>query len=611
MKRTLALLLAVVTVLCFCLAGCGGSTGDKTTTTAPAGDGTTTPVKYAKEMTLSVGSEPNTIDPALNSAVDGGTYIIHAFSGLVSYNQDADGNAVLVPACAVELPEAVQEDDGKVSYTFTLRDDLKWSDGSALTAEDFVYSWNRAVAPETAADYGYMFDVVDGYNEIVATDEDGNILNPDAVLNVTAVDAKTLKVVLSNDVPYFLELCAFPTYLPVKRDVVEGNEAWATKAETYIGNGAYKVTVFDKSQIVMEKNEYYYDADAIKTEKIIWAFNGDDSSLYANYKSGAYQFIDSVPSAEIKTIEKNYPDEYKVAGQLGTYYVCFNVNDEALAGFTEAERIQIRQAIGLLFDRQYVVDEISQSGEKPANTFVAMGLTDADGSTEFRFNAGKGNGEGYFDASAEAYEDNCKQAVELFTAVAESSGKYTIDADGVMTGFPTLTYITNEGTNHEAIAEYLQNTLKLYGITLKIETQEWGTFLDTRKNGDYSIARNGWLGDYNDPISFLDMWITESGNNDVQFGKGAHADYKGYSYGGQDNLTWAESYDKIITEVKSTKDTAKRFELMHQAEDIIMSSGAICPVYYYTDPYMCSKDIQGFFTTPLGFKYFMYAGIAE
>ena len=174
---------------------------------------------------------------------------------------------------------------------------------------------------------------------------------------------------------------------------------------------------------------------------------------------------------------------------------------------------------------------------------------------------------------------------------------------------PTLTYLYNEGDSHKAIGEYLQGALSAAGISMTLESQEWNTFLNTRKDGQFTIARNGWLGDYNDPISFLDMWITESGNNDSQFGKDAHKDYKGYSYNGKDGLTWAESYDACIAAVKAETDPAKRFELMHDAEDILMSTGAICPIYYYTDIYMCSEKIDGFFSSPLGFKYFMYASV--
>ena len=571
MRKILSALLAVVMILScmFAFASCNKET---------AGAGS---------MTLNVGAYPDTIDPALNSAVDGATYIIHNFVGLVGYDKDGK----LAPMCATEIPTGVATDDGKTSYTFTLRDGLKWSDGSALTAQDFVYAWNRAADPVTAADYSYMFDIIDGYG----TDK----------LNVTASeDGKQLTVILPVDVPYFFELCAFPTYMPVKKDVVEANgDAWATKAETYIGNGPYKVSKFTQAELVLVKNEHYWDADSVVTDEIVFAFNDDDSSLLANFKNGSYLFIDSVPQDEIETLEKDYPNEYFVEGQLGTYYVSFNVNDPALAAFTQPEKATIRKALGLLIDRNYVCTDIGKAGQVPAAGFVAMGLTEPDG-TEFIANNGPDrDGKGYYSVAAEDYTANCAEAMKLFADVAASSGKFTV-ADGKVSGFPTLTYITNEGTGHEAVAAYLQAVWGTYGITINVETQEWATFLNTRKNGDYSVARNGWLSDYNDPISFLDMWITSSGNNDSQFGKDAHATYAGY-----DGKTWAESYDAVIAEVKSSKDPAKRFELMHDAEDILMETGAICPIYYYTDIFMCSEKIEGFFASPLGYKFFMYASV--
>ena len=589
MKKLISLLLVAIMVLSF--VACGNvETPANTTGDAQQGDA---PVAtQPTSMTLNVGAYPDTIDPALNSAVDGATYIIHTFVGLVGYNQD--GN--LAPMLATEIPEAVTTEDGKTSYTFTLRDGLKWNDGSDLTAADLEYSWKRAADPATAADYGYMFDVIDGYAE-------GN-------LNVTASeDGKQLTVVLPVDVPYFMELCAFPTYMPVKKDVVEANgDAWATKAETYIGNGPYKVAEFTQAELVLVKNEYYFDAESVVTDKIIFAFNDDDSSLLANYKNGSYLFIDSVPQDEIEALSAQYPNEYFVEGQLGTYYVSFNVNDPALAKFNEVEKANIRKALGLMIERNYICSDIGKAGQVPAAGFVAMGLTEPNG-TEFIANNGPDrDGKGYYSVAAEDYAANCAEAVALLESVATSSGAFTM-TDGVAAGFPTLTYITNQGTGHEAIAAYLQATWGAYGINVKVETQEWATFLNTRKNGDYSVARNGWLGDYNDPISFLDMWITSSGNNDSQFGKDGHATYAGYSYNGQDNLTWADSYDACIAAVKASKNPEERFALMHAAEDILMETGAICPIYYYTDIFMCSESIDGFFASPLGYKFFMYASV--
>ncbi len=611
MKKTLSILLIVAIVLT-CTVSLGAC--------QKADDGSS--------MTLNVGAYPDTIDPALNSAVDGGTYIVHAFTGLVGYSQDAEGKPTLIAECAKELPTGVQLEDGKTSYTFTLRDDLKWSDGTALTAADFVYAWNRAADPMTGADYSYMFDVIDGYadmqdmyvmetnedgDEVIATNEDGTPKYKDGVkaLNVTAVDEKTLTVVLTIDVPYFHELCAFPAYMPVKKDVVEANgDAWATKADTYIGNGAYKVTEFSQTQLVMEKNENYYNADAVKTDKLVFAFNEDASSILANYKNGSYLFADSVPNDEIKTLTSEYPEEFKVTGQLGTYYVSFNVNDETLKDYTEDEKVKIRKALGLVIDRNYIAEEIGQAGQVPAAGFVAMGLTEPDGAEYISKNGENRDGKGYYSVAAADYEANCAEAVKLLGEVAASSGKFKMDGNKVV-GFPTLTYILNTDSGHQAIAEYLQSVWGNYGFTVEVKQEEWATFLNTRKEGNYSIARNGWLGDYNDPISFLDMWLTNSGNNDSQFGRGAHESYANYEFDGKTGLTWAESYDACIAAVKAESDATKRFELMHEAEDILMSTGAICPIYYYTDIFMCSKNIDGFFTTPLGFKYFMYASKAE
>ncbi len=561
--------------------------------------------KTAKEMVVCVGPYPDTIDPALNSAVDGATYIIHAFSGLVGYKQGTGGKLELYPDCAKELPKPTALSDGKVQYVFELKDNLKWSDGSELTAEDFVYAWNRVVLPETGADYGYMFDVIDGYNDVISKKEG-------AKLNVTASDdGKKLTVVLPVDVPYFMELCAFPTYMPVKKSVVEGNESWATAAETYIGNGPYKVTEFSQGQLVMEKNEYYHNAGAVVTNKIVFAFNDDDSSLLANYKSGAYLLIDSVPNEEINTLKVEYPNEFFVEGQLGTYYICFNINDPILSVFTQEEAAKIRNAMSLLIDRNHIVNEIGKAGQVPAAGYVAMGLTEPDGTEYIKRNGYNHDGSGYYSVAPEDYPKNCAEAIALFKEVAASSGKFTVGQDNKLVGFPELSYIYNTGSGHQAIAEYLQALYSDYGIKLNVSSQEWGTFLNTRKDGKYSIARNGWLADYNDPISFLDMWITNSGNNDCQFGRDAHATYGGYTYNGKSGLTWSQSYDAIISEVKSTGDQVKRFSLMHEAEDILMSTGCICPIYYYTDIFMCSPKIKGFFSNPLGYKYFMYAKVQE
>ena len=593
MKKILALVLAVAMVLAF--AACKNT--DK-----PDDNKKTS-------IAVCLASEPDTIDPALNSAVDGATLIAHLFSGLAKWAQDDSGKLVIVPDAAKELVEGVPNADGTVTYTYTLRDGLKWSDGKDVTAKDFEFAWQRAASVELSADYGYMFEVVDGYNDIWA-DEPAE----GAKLNIKAVDDKTFEVTLYNAVSYWNELLAFPVYFPVREDVV-ANESWATDPATYVSNGAYTMTGWEHNSVItLEKNANYVDADKILMDKIEFYLSDDANNMVANFKNGTWQLIDDVPTNEMATLRSEYPDEYKVAGQIGTYYVCWNINEDFLpAGTTltgvEAEnaRAEIRNAIALLIDRNYIVNDISQSGEVPASSFVAMGMTNPDGS-EFYKTAGHNDGfNGYYNVDAAAFESNFNTAVETL--------KKYYDFDGEkFTNFPTLNYLYNTSEGHKAIAEYIQGQLASIGISMQLENQEWATFLNTRKSGDYSVARNGWVADYNDPICFLDMWTTASGNNDVQFGKGAHADVAMYNLDltefGYDikveNGTWAETYDVLIKTIKGCTDNETRYKLMHVAEDMLMETGCICPIYYYTDTYMINKDVKGFFSNPLGYKYFMY-----
>jgi len=572
MKKILALLLAAAMV--FALAACGSSEAPAATE-APA-DATEAPAEAAaSSLAVCLASEPDTIDPALNSAVDGATLVSHLFSGLAKWAQDETGALVIVPDAAAELSEGVENEDGTVTYTYTLRDGLKWSDGQPVTAADFAFAWNRAASPALAADYGYMFEVVDGYAEMWETDADGNIVNPDAKLNVTAVDEKTLEVTLANSVAYWNELLAFPTYFPVREDVV-ADEAWATDPSTYVSNGAYTMTGWEHNSVItLEKNPNYVDADEILMDKIEFYLSDDSNNMLTNFENGTWQLIDDVPTNEIANLKTEYPEEFVVAGQIGTYYVCWNINEAILPASStltgaeaEAAKAEIRNAIALLFDRNYIVEEIGQAGQVPASSFVAMGMTNPDG-TQFYETAGSSDEyNGYYNVSADAFEANFAQAVETLKKY------YTYDeATGMFTDFPTLTYLYNTSEGHKAIGEYLQSALAGVGITMNLENQEWNTFLNTRKEGNYSIARNGWLADYNDPICFLDMWVTGSGNNDVQFGKGGHKDVAIYSLDLTDlgyelkveNGTWAQTYDELISLIKSCTDNEVRYELMHRA----------------------------------------------
>ncbi len=269
-----------------------------------------------------------------------------------------------------------------------------------------------------------------------------------------------------------------------------------------------------------------------------------------------------------------------------------------------AAEAEIRNAISLLLDRIYIVEKVSQAGEKPASSFVADGMADINGGN-FAMNAGEGNGAGYYSVDAAAFEANFAKAVEVLKKYYEFDGTK-------FSGFPTLTYIYNTNDNHKAIGEYLQGALATVGITMTLENQAWNTFLNTRKDGDSNVARNGWVADYTDPICFLDMWVSESGNNDVQFGKDAHAtlaiydlDLTAWDYDIKvEKGTWAETYDVLISTIKSCTEDKTRYELMHLAEDMLMATGCLTPIYFYTDLYMLNPAVEGFYSIPLGYKYF-------
>ena len=613
MKKILALVLAFA--LCLSLAACGNGDANKD----------------SNSLSVCLASEPDTLDPALNSAVDGATMVSHLFSGLAKWAQDESGKLIIVADAAKELVKGVANADGTITYTYTLRDGLKWSDGKDVTAEDFVFAWNRAASTALAADYNYMFDVVKGYAEMWETrdtgkkDEEGNpieeFVNPDAKLAVEAVDAKTLKVTLNNAVAYWDELLAFPVYFPVRSDVV-ANEKWATSPETYICNGAYTMESWEHdSLITLKKNPNYVDAASVKLETLKCYLSDDANNMVTNFKNGDWLMIDDVPSNEMAALAKDYPEEYKVVGQIGTYYVNWNVNENILPKGSkltgkeaEAAKAEIRTALGLLFDRNYIVEEIGQAGQVPASSFVAMGMTDPDGS-EFYKNAGTSDAfDGYYNVAKDAFTANFDSAI----ATLKKYYKYD-EASKKFTDFPSITYLYNTNDGHKAIGEYLAGALSAVGITMTLQNQEWNTFLNTRKNGEYSVARNGWLADYNDPICFLDMWTTVSGNNDVQFGKGAHANLAMYNLDltsvGYDvkveNGTWAQTYDVLIAKIKGETDNVKRYKMMHIAEDLLMSTGCITPLYYYTDVFMIDDSVEGFFCNPLGYKYFMYCTIAD
>lgn len=442
----------------------------------------------ASELNIWMSSEPDHIDPALNSTVDGGCLAVNSFEGLMRYNADGE----LEPACA----ESYEVSEDGLTYTFTMRDGLKWSNGADLTAKDFEYSWKRLANPETAADYSYLCAMFAGYDESTGLAEDDV---------VASEDGKTLTVKLAAVTPYFLDLCAFPAFMPVYQDVVDNNSDWANDAsDNFVTNGAYSLETWNHdSNMVYVKNPYYWDADSVSVEKINFMLTSDEVTAYTAYQNGDLDFIDSVPTAEMENAKKS--DEFYTVDNLGTYYVGFNINSSLYSDLgLDADQAKVfRHAISLLIDRQYIIDTIAQGGQKIATTFIPEGCSDGNG--------GEFKNKDYYSTD---YDANVEEAKELL----ESIGLYD-SSTGALTQPVEFTYLTNNTDGNVKIGEAIQADLSTIGIDLKIDQQEWNVFLNSRKDGDFDFAREGWIMDYNDPINMLEMFTTNSGNNDMQFGR--------------------------------------------------------------------------------------------
>ena len=586
MKKLLSLLLSGALAFGL-LAGCGG---DSTTTapeeTTPA---ETTPAETtANEITVNIASEPQTIDPALNSAVDGAIMINHMFEGLMRWEDSGVETAGSDGTCTnaqlgygqAESYEKVANEDGTVTYTFHLRDGIMWSDGQPVTASDFVYSWQRLVDPATAADYSYMIDCVVGASEIIygtstgEVDAEGNEIIEYAepsTLAVSAPDDQTFVVTITSDLPYFTEICAFPATFPVREDIVSDAQ-WTYDPATYISNGAYKMTSrVTNSEIVMEPNEHYYGVEELGPDKITFKLMDDANAMLSGFNSGELDFIENMPTDEVAGLLAS--GDLKIVDYIGTYYVCYQTQKEPF------DDPLVREAFTLAIDRTYIVEQITQTGQVEAGGFVPAGVYDAEGATGDDFRTVGGD---YYAPTDADYEANCERARELLAEAGYPNGE----------GFPVVTYLYNTDDSHKAVGEALQNMWQtVLGVTVQLDNQEWATFLQTRKDGDYSIARNGWIADYNDPMSFLDMWLTGGGNNDAQYAN--------------------PEYDALIQQAKASTDPAERMQLMHDAEDIIIGQDyALCPLYFYTQKYMLADGITGMYYTPLGYFFFDHCTVS-
>ena len=547
------------------LAACGGSKSGSTATSGSTA-GSTAGGTNTAGFTVQYGSNPETLDPALNSAIDGANTIITIFEPLLLINENNE-----VIGGQAESWEA--SEDG-LTWTFTMRDGLKWSDGTDLNAKDFEYSFKRMVDPNTAAPYAETcLGMIDGFEEAAGfPDADGNPTvdpNPEALNVKASEDGKTLTIVLSYPCSYFDKMAAFATMSPVQQATVEANgDSWCTSADTFVSNGPYMITDWTPSErIVLTKNPNYvggWDSSKIVSDTITLLLLEDSSASFAAYNSGEAVLVKDVPTDEIPSLTKAEDGgDFYVDTILGTYYVSLNLQRDA---FKDAK---VRKALSLAIDRDYVANTIMQGTYSAADSIVGPGIVDESGYFHDNGNAP------YISAD---YEANLAEAKKLLEEAGYPNGE----------GYPTIEYSTNDAGYHVPLAEYLQQAWGDLGITLTINKMEWSSFTPARRAGEYDVARNGWVMDYNDPSNMLDLFCSGNGNND---GKYSNPDF-----------------DAAI-DASRVADSAEHFAQLHKAEDILMEDMGCLPIAYYNDYWLQSPTLKGTWHSPYGYWYLQYGYI--
>ncbi len=535
------------------LAGCGG--GSKSAKKVSG-----------KILTIEMGPEVESIDPALNTTNDGANYLTYLFDNLL--RTDKDGK--VVPSLAQKYEVS---DDG-LTWTFHLRDGLKWSDGSDFTANDFVYSWQRMVDPDVAAPYAEtVLGMVEGYDEAIGKpDENGNqTTTPDITkLRVEAPDDKTFVVHMSHPTPYFDKLATFAALSPVKKDVVEAKpDGWTLDPKTYISTGPFKLAEWKSgSYLMLEKNENYWNKDAVKLDGIKCLLMEDQNAAFSAYEAGDALMIKDIPTQEITTLQKR-PD-YRLDPQIGTYFIDLN---NTLDEFKDAK---VRQALSLALDRKYISETITAGTYTPAKGFVPQGVSDWDGSSWY---------DHLTDPSVyinvDDYQGNLAKAKELLKEAGHENGA----------GLPTIVYSTNDQSYHKKIAEYLQQVWGELGVKVEVNIVEWKSFTPQRRSGNYQAARDGWVMDYNDPSNILQLTSTGNGNNSSKYSN--------------------PEYDALLEKAANEADPQTRFGYFHQAEEMLMRDMGVTPLLYYNEMYLQSDKIKDSYHTTDGIWHFEYADIAE
>lgn len=549
LKRRHLAWLCVVVLTIMTLAGCQSKqveTQPETTVEEPVKE----PVK--QEMTWNMGAEPRTLDPQLNSALDASHIINNTFSGLMR-----DCGDEIRP----ELIERYEVSKDQLTYTFYLKAS-QWSDGEPVTAHDFEYAWKRALSPEQVTEYAFQLFYIEGgqaYHEGKGTVDE---------VGVKAINDHILEVKLIAPTPYFIELTAFMTYMPVRQDVVEKQPdgQWATDPEVFVSNGPFVLDAYESGQgLTLKKNPHYIHDEEVNLEKIDVYFDSDSLAALDQFNQGELDILDVPPVQKIVELEAEDPDFY-IFPHNGILYYHLNVQDPLM------QDIRIRKALSLAVDRNAIVTNVTKGGQTPATGVVPYGVYDHTGA-EFREQAG--------DYGLPTQYADVESARALLAEAGYPDGE----------GMPVIEVTVDDTGEYVAIAEFITEMWReVLNVESVIVKKSWAELQNVRHQGAFTIARGGWIGDYSDPMTFLDVFLSYSGNNDSHW----------------TNAT----FDNLIEESKLMKGI-DRTQRLYEAEKLIAENHIIIPIYYYTDPAMISERTTGWKRTGMGSWYFGEVEITE
>ncbi|MGO4938120.1 peptide ABC transporter substrate-binding protein [Fundicoccus sp. Sow4_H7] len=502
---------------------------------------TTVSAQDEQVLNLAIGSEPPTIDPALATDSTSGAIIKNVFEGLTHI----DAEATIQPGVA----ESWEVSEDGLVYTFTLREGATWSNGDPVTANDFEFAWKRVLNPETASQYASIMFVIEGAEAYNSGEGDADSVG------VKAVDERTLEVTLANPTAYFMDLTSFYTFMPVHQATVEADADWASGAgDNYVTNGAFLLSEWNhNSDYVLVDNEAYWDNENVALDVVNVQIIEQESTANAEYQAGNLDYL----GAPYSTVSLDAIDLYRANGELNTapyaaiYWYKVNVTDEVM------QNANIRHALALAIDRQNLVDNITKGGQLPAMSLVPPTVEGFEEDPGF-----------FGDADFEG-------AKEFLAAGLEELG--LSDPSEL-----TINISINTSEAHATIAQFIQEGwAQNLGINATIDNTEWQVYLDKVSALDYQVARLGWIADYNDASSFLDMYRTaDDGNNDTGWGN--------------------DEYQALIDGARAETDADARIGILKEAEALIMGEMPVIPIYFYANNYVLNPNVQNMSPDALG-----------